>query len=265
MPILGRVFPSKHIPFRHRLFEHFERGGGLEAWDHDQAGLASFTSAPTREILLGIQDLLNNPNEKSPAQADAYHLFMQAMAAAAPDPAETTARSTTRGSECRRPKTPATRRWTLECGRKSTLELRHCLAFDPWPHGDNVRSAVGAERDGAVACHAHHAAGLVGNGPRPFPSRAEGKARGLARLRRLNGAVGELTPGAAVDEAEGEKVGLLRFCKEEIRGAWNTLWRAGEDYFSSIFANEAFSGHEGERNVSLEERLFFCAAPLGKM
>ena len=28
-----------------------------------------------KEILLGIQDLLNDPNPDSPAQADAYHLF----------------------------------------------------------------------------------------------------------------------------------------------------------------------------------------------
>lgn len=28
-----------------------------------------------KQILLGIQDLLDTPNPESPAQADAYHLF----------------------------------------------------------------------------------------------------------------------------------------------------------------------------------------------
>ena len=28
-----------------------------------------------KQILIGIQDLLNDPNPESPAQADAYHLF----------------------------------------------------------------------------------------------------------------------------------------------------------------------------------------------
>jgi len=29
-----------------------------------------------KQILIGIQDLLNDPNPKSPAHGDAYHLFM---------------------------------------------------------------------------------------------------------------------------------------------------------------------------------------------
>ena len=30
-----------------------------------------------KQILLGVQDLLNNPNPKSPAQEDAYRVFMK--------------------------------------------------------------------------------------------------------------------------------------------------------------------------------------------
>ena len=30
-----------------------------------------------KQILLGVQDLLNNPNPKSPAQEEAYHIFMK--------------------------------------------------------------------------------------------------------------------------------------------------------------------------------------------
>lgn len=29
-----------------------------------------------KQILLGVQDLLDNPNPKSPAQTDAFHLFV---------------------------------------------------------------------------------------------------------------------------------------------------------------------------------------------
>ena len=34
-----------------------------------------------KQILLGIQDLLNDPNPGDPAQADAFHLFKQDRAA----------------------------------------------------------------------------------------------------------------------------------------------------------------------------------------
>ena len=30
-----------------------------------------------KQVLLGIQDLLDNPNDKSPAQRDAYELFVK--------------------------------------------------------------------------------------------------------------------------------------------------------------------------------------------
>jgi len=33
-------------------------------------------SITVRQVLLGIQDLLDNPNDKSPAQERAYHLFI---------------------------------------------------------------------------------------------------------------------------------------------------------------------------------------------
>jgi ubiquitin-conjugating enzyme E2 I len=38
-------------------------------------------SLTVKQILLGIQDLLNEPNPESPAQADAYNMFKKDRAA----------------------------------------------------------------------------------------------------------------------------------------------------------------------------------------
>ncbi|ORY83092.1 ubiquitin-conjugating enzyme 9 [Protomyces lactucae-debilis] len=44
----------------------------LSILNEDEAWRPTIT---VKQILLGIQDLLNDPNPKSPAQAEAYHLF----------------------------------------------------------------------------------------------------------------------------------------------------------------------------------------------
>ena len=44
----------------------------LSILNEDEAWKPAIT---VRELLLGIQDLLNEPNPESPAQADAYNLF----------------------------------------------------------------------------------------------------------------------------------------------------------------------------------------------
>lgn len=44
----------------------------LSILNEDEAWRPTIT---VKQILLGIQDLLNDPNPKSPAQSDAYHLF----------------------------------------------------------------------------------------------------------------------------------------------------------------------------------------------
>jgi len=50
----------------------------LETVDHNQTSLSSLLDLQYHiilQILLGIQDLLNNPNIEDPAQADAYQIF----------------------------------------------------------------------------------------------------------------------------------------------------------------------------------------------
>merc|ERR1719164_421072 len=43
----------------------------LSILNEDEDWRAAIT---VKQVLIGIQDLLNNPNQNSPAQADAYHL-----------------------------------------------------------------------------------------------------------------------------------------------------------------------------------------------
>jgi ubiquitin-conjugating enzyme E2 I len=45
----------------------------LSILNEDEDWRAAIT---VRQVLLGIQDLLNNPNPNSPAQAEAYHMFI---------------------------------------------------------------------------------------------------------------------------------------------------------------------------------------------
>lgn len=45
----------------------------LSILNEDEDWRAAIT---VKQVLIGIQDLLNNPNPNSPAQADAYHLFI---------------------------------------------------------------------------------------------------------------------------------------------------------------------------------------------
>jgi ubiquitin-conjugating enzyme E2 I len=58
-------FHPEHLPVGHRLSQHHRRRQGLEA------------TITVKQILLGVQDLLDNPNPNDPAQADAFHLFLQ--------------------------------------------------------------------------------------------------------------------------------------------------------------------------------------------
>ena len=45
----------------------------LSILNEDEDWRAAIT---VRQVLLGIQDLLDNPNPNSPAQAEAYHMFI---------------------------------------------------------------------------------------------------------------------------------------------------------------------------------------------
>jgi ubiquitin-conjugating enzyme E2 I len=44
-----------------------------------QVTIFYISSSHTQQILLGIQDLLDNPNPNSPAQAEAYTLFVYVL------------------------------------------------------------------------------------------------------------------------------------------------------------------------------------------
>jgi ubiquitin-conjugating enzyme E2 I len=46
----------------------------LSIIDEDKGWKPTIT---VKQILLGVQDLLDNPNPNDPAQADAFHLFLQ--------------------------------------------------------------------------------------------------------------------------------------------------------------------------------------------
>ena len=79
--------PSERLPFRNHLPVDPERGGGLAARHHHQADAprcvlsvaprATSFAPSTRGRVAGIQDLLDTPNPNSPAQSDAYQLFIQ--------------------------------------------------------------------------------------------------------------------------------------------------------------------------------------------
>ena len=47
-----------------------------ERRDQSHDVLAALLPFLVKQVLIGIQDLLDNPNPNSPAQADAYHLFI---------------------------------------------------------------------------------------------------------------------------------------------------------------------------------------------
>lgn len=80
--IYPTAFPSQCLPVGNCLLVHSRRRKVLEASHYDQAGdhiLPSLCSPANlfrlHQILLGIQDLLNDPNVNDPAQSDAYTMF----------------------------------------------------------------------------------------------------------------------------------------------------------------------------------------------
>jgi hypothetical protein len=71
-------FPGKFVP---PLFHPNVYPSGtvcLSILNEDEGWKPAIT---IKQILLGIQDLLNDPNPESPAQADAYNLFKKDRAA----------------------------------------------------------------------------------------------------------------------------------------------------------------------------------------
>ena len=89
--VRAAALSPERVPERHHLLVDPERGGRLAPGDHDQAGASRPTrlrpgahtrlrlfadAAHVSQMLLGIQDLLDNANPNSPAQSEAYQLYV---------------------------------------------------------------------------------------------------------------------------------------------------------------------------------------------
>ena len=77
-PLYAAVWPAKppKCKFTPALFHPNVYPSGtvcLSILNEDEDWRAAIT---VKQVLIGIQDLLDNPNPNSPAQADAYHLFI---------------------------------------------------------------------------------------------------------------------------------------------------------------------------------------------
>ena len=68
----------KRLSFRHSLPLNSRYVIFLSDTDEEKSWKPAIT---IKQILLGVQDLLNDPNPGGPAQADAFHLFKQDRAA----------------------------------------------------------------------------------------------------------------------------------------------------------------------------------------